>query len=289
MLIIHHNDADGRCAAAIVAAWYPAPIPCRFFETDYKTPPPLDLIRPGEHVAIVDFSYKPDDMDAVIAKAGGPQWIIWIDHHATARDYGYVVPGLRCFTDKGPSGAELAWRHCFPDRPEPRIVTLIGDYDTWRLEMDGSTALRVALESEAPARDPSSDWWSRVLAGGEFHDSEWERLVVGGRAMIRFRDGLAASLGKGYGFDTTFHDLRCRFVNLYGMGSAAIGEDVLREYDAGLNAIWDGRQWTVGMYSVRDDVDCGGICKEHGGGGHKGAAGFVCDTLPFAPEAEKGT
>ena len=32
-----------------------------------------------------------------------------------------------------------------------------------------------------------------------------------------------------------------------------------------------------------NDADgiCAAICKKHGGGGHKGAAGFVCAELPF--------
>jgi nanoRNase/pAp phosphatase (c-di-AMP/oligoRNAs hydrolase) len=37
----------------------------------------------------------------------------------------------------------------------------------------------------------------------------------------------------------------------------------------------------VSLYSTRDDIDCGAIAKTYGGGGHKGAAGFQCDTLPF--------
>ncbi len=286
MLIIHHNDADGRCAAAIVAAHrYREGFAAKpeFFETDYKTPPPLDLIGGHGELVIVDFSYKPYDMTAVLATVGDPSQVTWIDHHATAQDYGYAVPGLRDFTDKGPSGAELAWDHCFQNTPMPMVVMMIGDYDVWRLELAGSTALSVALESEDEARDPSSKWWREMLTKPRYSDAEVDRLVEGGMAMIRFRDGLAASLGKGYGFDTTFHGLNCRFINLYGFGSAAIGQAVIEQYDAGLNAIWDGKVWCVGMYSDNPDIDCGDICKEHGGGGHKGAAGFTCETLPFGP------
>lgn len=39
------------------------------------------------------------------------------------------------------------------------------------------------------------------------------------------------------------------------------------------------KQFTVSLYS--ETVDVGAIAKAHGGGGHKGAAGFVCDTLPW--------
>lgn len=40
-------------------------------------------------------------------------------------------------------------------------------------------------------------------------------------------------------------------------------------------------KWTVSLYSTRDDVNCADIAKSFGGGGHKGAAGFQCDEIPF--------
>lgn len=41
------------------------------------------------------------------------------------------------------------------------------------------------------------------------------------------------------------------------------------------------RKWNVSLYSTKSDIDCGAIAKNFGGGGHKGAAGFQCDKLPF--------
>jgi hypothetical protein len=40
-------------------------------------------------------------------------------------------------------------------------------------------------------------------------------------------------------------------------------------------------RWKVSLYSVKPEVDCGEIAKAFGGGGHKGAAGFMCDWLPW--------
>lgn len=42
----------------------------------------------------------------------------------------------------------------------------------------------------------------------------------------------------------------------------------------------DGR-WKVSLYSTKPEINCGAICKTFGGGGHKGAAGFMCDNLPW--------
>jgi oligoribonuclease NrnB/cAMP/cGMP phosphodiesterase (DHH superfamily) len=45
----------------------------------------------------------------------------------------------------------------------------------------------------------------------------------------------------------------------------------------------DGK-WKVSLYTTKDDIDCSAIAKHFGGGGHKGAAGFVCTRLPWATE-----
>lgn len=39
--------------------------------------------------------------------------------------------------------------------------------------------------------------------------------------------------------------------------------------------------WNVSLYSTKEDVDCGAICKSFGGGGHFSAAGFTAKELPF--------
>jgi hypothetical protein len=40
-------------------------------------------------------------------------------------------------------------------------------------------------------------------------------------------------------------------------------------------------KWKVSLYSTKPEIDCGVIAKTFGGGGHKGAAGFICDKLPW--------
>lgn len=40
-------------------------------------------------------------------------------------------------------------------------------------------------------------------------------------------------------------------------------------------------KYRVSLYSTKEEVDCGAIAKALGGGGHKGAAGFICDELPW--------
>ena len=43
------------------------------------------------------------------------------------------------------------------------------------------------------------------------------------------------------------------------------------------------REWVVSLYHARHrtDLDLSTIAVRNGGGGHKGACGFTCKTLPF--------
>ena len=43
-------------------------------------------------------------------------------------------------------------------------------------------------------------------------------------------------------------------------------------------------KWYVSLYTSKEDVDVSKVALSFGGGGHKGAAGFKCDTLPFLAE-----
>ena len=46
--------------------------------------------------------------------------------------------------------------------------------------------------------------------------------------------------------------------------------------------VFDGSKWTVSIYSTNKNIDCSELAKKYGGGGHKGAAGFQCENLPFS-------
>ena len=283
-LIVHHNDADGRCAAAIVLRANEGPLhQVRCIEADYKDVDNpawaenlLALSARSAEVWIVDFSLPPSLMLGVEAGHSLGE-VVWIDHHKTAAVYPYGhLLGLRDFTNKGPSACELAWKFCFPRKPVPRLVTLVGDYDSWRLEYPESSAVRVALEAKPWARDPKSDGWRAWLQD----DGGATALVADGYTMMEFRDGYCASMAKSYGFETTLEGLKCYALNVYGMGSQVFGTK-MKQYDACLAFVFDGARFTVSLYSEREDVDCGAICLKHGGGGHRGAAGFQCVRLPF--------
>lgn len=281
MLVIHHDDADGRCSAAIVLKKYVNQNPT-FVGMDYAKDPPIEKVKPGEPVYIVDFSLKPDQIRLLETVTKN---IVWIDHHASCKNNGLdYLPGLRDFTDKGPSGCELAWRYCFPDKAMPEAVSLIGDYDAWRLEHGERTKLFYeGLKVEDT--NPRSQLWEVLLLSDEMADlvqqaqsPAVEKILEKGRVATAYRDVYCADIMKSYGFETEIDGIRAFATNLYRFGSPGFGRK-FKEYPICLAFVYDGNKYTVSLYSETVDVSL--VAKKFGGGGHKGAAGFVCDRLPF--------
>jgi len=282
VLCFHHNDHDGRCSASIVSRWNKRreqPNELRFIEMDYKLPVPVGEIMDGETVFVVDFSFEPDDMKQVRQKAGN---VIWIDHHKTAEEYGYDdLDGLRDFSDKGPSGCELCWMHLFPDEPMPDIVRLIGDYDAWRLKMEPE-CYHAFEGMKMEDTEPESATWAEMLDGG----GDLDKILTQGQSAIKYRDNYCTGISDSHGYETEIDGEQAYAMNMYGFGSNCFGSK-MEEYSVCICYIHDGQQYTCSVYS--ETVDVSKIAKNHGGGGHKGAAGFVCDELPFKKTTEAGS
>ena len=278
MKCFHHNDADGRCAAAIVHKFRPDSVASDFIEVDYRQDPDfLSIVKPEEEVFIVDFSFRRPAMGLLMKIT---DHIVWIDHHATAKSYGYSVKGLRDFSNKGLSGCELTWQY-FSKEQAPLAVRLVGDYDSWRLADPRSLPFYEGLKLEDQA--PCSETWKTLFnysnAGGGFFGSVIDR----GAACIQYRDMYCAEMRKMAGFETTIAGFKAYALNVYKFGSQAFG-DLIDKYQVVVSYVHDGTQYTVSVYSKDDSINCGEICKLCGGGGHRGAAGFVCKTLPFVTE-----
>lgn len=270
MICYHHNDLDGRCAAAIVLKRYPN---CRMREINYSDNPVfLEEVKENEIVFIVDFSFIPEKMNELFQLTIN---VIWIDHHKTAKDYGYDLDGLRDFTGKN-SGCELTWECLFPDESMPEAVRLLGDYDCWRFDTKEKTiAFQLGLHVEITT--PDSEIWARLLTS-----DTWTLANIHnkGCVILSYKDKVSERrLTKGY--SVTFEGFKCFVINGSVINSSAF--ELLKnknDYDFFISWIFDGYNYIVSMRSQKE-IDVGEIAKKYGGGGHKGAAGFVCEKLPF--------
>lgn len=292
MKCFYHNDADGKCAGFWVYLSvglndeYPDH---SFVEMTYAKPFPMETIRKDEQVYIVDYSISPDEMRQLLQIT---QNVTWIDHHKTAiekyQGFEHKVRGVRY---DGIAGCMLTYCyvHHMTQRGEgdikpfdilmakdaPKFTKLIADWDVWKFDF-GDDTRHFITAFNAYDFEPSSELWHRFFVFPD--EMACGSLIQEGITMTTFRDGWAKDYMK-LGFETKFEGSKCFAVNLGHCNSEYFKSLPSGKYDALMPFVFDGNQYTVSLYSTTIDVS--EIAKIYGGGGHKGAAGFQCKTLPF--------
>jgi len=311
MKCFYHKDADGRVSAHWVRKFRGSfDHPEDFYPITYGEPFPFEAIEPEEEVWIVDFSIETHEMARLLTITTN---VFWIDHHKTAIDkyrcFDYPIKGWRVDGVAGcmltfsyltfatyESGADFklvayekadgigANAEFKPWMAEgaPRFTKLIADWDTWTFAYGDETRF---FDVGFGSRDfsPCSDEWKKF---DTYPEGEFEaELVSEGKLMMRWRDQWAKSYMK-LGFELPdWEGHRCYVVNL-GRCNSEFFKSVAGDYEILMPFVYNGKtdKWTVSLYS--ETVDVQAIAQRYGGGGHKGAAGFQCDELPFWWEEE---
>lgn len=203
----------------------------------------------------------------------------------------------------------------------PKAVRLLGTYDSWRKddpEWDSKVMpFQYATRAMKGAYDPASKNWAMLLETSytgsvhEYDEAPWlDHAVERGQAILSFQKQQAAQIAKSGAFEHTLvvpglrteHALctgivppmkyatetyaqpfRCLCLNTPVFNSQSFEavydpekHDVMVPFAKMANG-----KWKVSLYSTKPEIDCGAIAKTFGGGGHHGAAGFVCDRLPW--------
>jgi oligoribonuclease NrnB/cAMP/cGMP phosphodiesterase (DHH superfamily) len=289
----HSADLDGHCSGAIVKWVFPD---CEMVGMDYGEAFPWDSVSKDDDVLMIDFSLQPfSDM----VRLDDSCRLTWIDHHKSAIEsyneaYKDHPPDGSFHLDTNYSACELTWQYLAAYRiafgkdtskivgkPMPEAVHLLGRYDIWKhAEVSGSLEFQYGMRSFANTW-PDSPIWDDLFAGKNI-----DRVINDGVTLLQYEKNQNAKFMAAYGFETEFDGLRCIAANK-GMGNSLVFDSMYdpEKHDAMLMFAWKNGQFTVSLYSTKPDVDVSVICKTRGGGGHKGAAGFQCDRLPFMAEA----
>jgi len=300
MKCFYHNDNDGKFAAQCVFNWVGIHFnedgtgpDTDYIPINYNIEFPMDAILPGEQVWIVDYSIKPDEMRELLKIT---EDVTWIDHHKTAiaryADFDVPIRGVRkdgeagCvltfkyihwWTGRGDGDIDLSAEN--KDIPVPEAITLVGDRDAWLWEYgDRTKYFNLGLMVEDLSVGSKG-----VLAELCFgHGREYEELMAdipcNGSIVEKIQARQNMHALDNYGFETELDGIPCFAVNKI-KGSSEVFGDLLNCYAMCSAFVYDGEKYTVSLYSTQIDVS--EIAKKHGGGGHKGAAGFVVDELPF--------
>lgn len=223
--------------------------------------------------------------------------VIWIDHHKTAIEtISSTVPGYRI---DGVAACRLAWQwfaHSrasglqtgrlptkseFIDRKveEPIAVMLAGEYDIWDKRDEKVDTFQYGLRTYEPD-------FKRLLSDDiKISTSEAWKVIDSGYAAQRYADHENESLVKYRSYLIEWEGLKFLTINTARCNSLTFAAKDVPEtgHNALMGFYFNGKVWTVSLYHAkhRTDLDLSAIAVKHGGGGHRGACGFTCKTLPF--------
>lgn len=315
----HSADLDGHCSGAIVKYRFPEAImhPINYgdeFPWDEIKPP--DTVFLVDFCLQPDSS-----MMALSDFLAGTGELHWIDHHKSQEHLTSKMLHWQGYFNTTKAACELTWEYLFPDRPVPLAVHLLGRYDVWDHSDDRVLPFQMfmRMQDTDPARGKFD--WEVVLddlwPDSEAVNTFIGYAIRDGRLLLRYDEEQKRRYVATYGFETTLevgpHDVFCNsveykaiVVNLGHTNSKVFDsvwrmvcdhcvgyggkEDCVKCGDKGYIEPYDlmitfcrrsDRKWNVSLYSTKPEIDCGAIAKTFGGGGHKGAAGFQCETLPF--------
>jgi uncharacterized protein len=273
VIVLHHDDLDGRCAAAIVLLAHPD---AKCIEMNYKSELPLGEIEKGEEVIIVDFSLqKPGDWQLLREHTDD---IVWIDHHESslnnAPEWLNDCRGLGR-TDR--CGAKLTWGYYLPDDETPAVVNLIDKWDRW-VHNDDPDVLNFVSGMRLRDHSPMSQIWRTLLENTEQAEDLVQDIQLDGVTISQFETMNNAQAVKHFAYPLTWENHSCIILHTDRAGSKLF-DSVKGQYEIVIPVNFDGTDYTIHLYS--ETVKVNDIAEKYGGGGHPGAAGFICKELPW--------
>jgi len=287
----HAADLDGQASAAIVKHRYPE---TELIGMNYGDPFPWETIQLGEDVWMVDFHLQPfGDM----VRLSHLCCLTWIDHHKSAIEeankFSFIASGdQRLSVDY--AACEMTWKECFRSDEEPPFPPLpsqefypplpmsvfyLGRYDIWKhAEHPGALQFQYGMRFQEDTNPDNQTFWEKIL-----HDFDIKEIMELGKIILTYEERQNAKYCSACAFEVELDGLRCIAINRGLTGSLSF-KSVYdpAKHDAMLSFVMRKRgQWTVSIYADKAEVDASAICKARGGGGHRGASGFTCETLPF--------
>jgi oligoribonuclease NrnB/cAMP/cGMP phosphodiesterase (DHH superfamily) len=307
--VIHHSaDFDGLFCGEIARKFLPD---AEIIGWDFGDPP-TGIPREGILYVMdlpLDRPFGCDTVDNLLAvtKTDGVE-VVWIDHHASSiASHPTDIPGYRI---DGVAACRLAWFYFtaleryksqtatadftwfqghypwatkldFLDRKvaEPFAVRLAGEYDIWDKRDPDAETFQYSLRSidKIP--------WMALLDDSGEAENFCMGLVEDGRGPQRYAQRINESLVRNKSYRMNWEGLNWIVLNTGSFNSLTFAALDVPEtgHDALCGFMFNGKNWTVSLYHAkhRTDLDLSKIAIKHGGGGHKGACGFISSNFPF--------
>lgn len=311
MKIIHHNDNDGYCSAAVVDAFltdmFNNPTEKDFYVYSYNSEFNRPEVIENETVYIVDVAMDDRVYSFIEYCVSVGAKVIHIDHHKTTIEWIESHPGANDIIDKiisfyeiGVSASLMTYAYSCMNNDErlkpndvnwgdndtgnslhinnrniyiPLSVQYVNDYDVWNWKFGKDTSyFQLGLFMAPYNNKPFTKEWKDLVT----NDAIVTNLMLDGEIAYRYRNRLfGIALRKG--FISSLNNKAWCVVNSDFADSQLYGEFV-DQFDICCCVQYYGDKWVYHIRSSElNDIDVSAIAKEHGGGGHKHASGFSDD------------
>lgn len=288
MKIFHHNDNDGKAAAAVVCDYfttiYNIPISLEdFISVNYNNSiPTADQVEENDIVFIVDYSFTESTVNnlyEISTKTNGN--VYWYDHHKSSLEvYNKVVEDGICkevIIDMDKSGARIVYDRYknYGLSIDNTVIELVDDYDRWIHKFPESMWFNIGSTMEY-THPTDSIWYNNP-----------SKIIENGKLIEEYDNTKNTKLVKNNAYDITINNHRCIVLNSPERSSKAFSK-YFDDYKFAIVWSFNGENFTYSIYSGLEDIDCSEIAKHFNpkGGGHKGAAGFVSDKIIFTKGSE---
>lgn len=260
VVLYHSNCPDGFGAA--YSAWRCLGDSSTYVPMNHQDPfPNVD----GKVVACLDICFSRERMEELKRRA---KKLVVLDHHITAMEGMEGFEADHIVFDMEHSGAYLSWAFFHPGTETPLLIRCIEDRDLWRWNIPSSGTYLSYIDT----LEYDFEVW------GEAIDMPWTEAVHLGRAVsgLKRRQREAAARRASVRW---FDGHKVMVVNLGDktLVSATCNELARDGRCDGIAIAWNyNHDENESRCSIRGigDVDVRKIAEEHGGGGHKLAAGF---------------
>lgn len=283
LCIYHSVDLDGWMSAAITKLWAEK----KEFLIDFigwNYGDDISDVSGYDYLVMCDISFPIPKMKELICDQYKNNFV-YIDHHISAINaISEIEDQPLGFRDTKYAACELSWLYFFNQDEMPEIVRLLGRYDCFGHK--GTEEEEKVLIFQYGARANWSNYKDCYL-GLVSHPEFWENeLLDQGRSIYKY---LKTEAKQAYQkkFTVEFVELKNnnetfirRFlcVNKERFNPINFGIDYHKDGYDGTACFWyNGDKWAFSLYNDNGEVDCSTIAKDFGGGGHKGAAGFIVD------------
>jgi oligoribonuclease NrnB/cAMP/cGMP phosphodiesterase (DHH superfamily) len=278
MICFYHSaDLDGHCSGAIVKQANPD---CKMIGIDYGDAFPWDnvsgTIAMKNDLWMVDYCLQPFSEMEKLGRWYGKN-LIWIDHHVTAIEEaekrGFNPPGRR---EVGKAACELVWEYLYGSLAPGHAIRLLGRYDVWDHSDKRTLPFQYGMRMEETWPEHQALWKNLIRK----NESTYKRILRAGGLIVKYQQAQNEKIIKARGFEARFRGMKVIACNAQLTNSTLFDSHWDPEqYEAMVTfGMKPDGSWTVSLYSDREDVDVGKVCKELGGGGHKNAAGFQAQT-----------